>query len=269
MSKPSTPAGHRLRALREAAGKTQLEVELDAELGSGYLQRVESGKVGHPERETLERILTALAARYTERRDILELFGYFVDAPLPNKEEIAWAVSLAQPELDAAVFPAYLLDCGHRLLIWNPIFPKLFAPQKPRIEVYMQVLRLLFDPNYGMTPLITNPDIFFPASIRALRSEMQLFPAEAWYDQIIGDMRTCPTFEKYWTQPVSTYHFAARPLTPLEILSPGNSTDTFQFRIMAEPFTRDRRFRVIYYLPADPPTMQKCVDWAESPESHR
>jgi transcriptional regulator with XRE-family HTH domain len=266
MSKPSTPAGNRLRALREAAGKTQLEVELDAELGSGYLQRVESGKVRHPERETLERILSALEARYTERRNILELFGYSVDAPLPNKEEIAWAVALAQPELDAAVFPAYLLDCAHRLLLWNPIFPKLFQIddliRREKTKNYISVLRLLFDPNYGLTPLIANPDIFFPASIRALHTEMQLFHGEAWYDQIIEDMRTCPNFEKYWIQPVSTHHFAARPLTPLEFKLPG--IGLLQFRIMAEAFVQDRRFRVIYYLPANPITMQKCLDWADA-----
>ena len=40
-----TPGGARLRALREQAGKAQLWVEAEAELGTGYLQRVESGKV--------------------------------------------------------------------------------------------------------------------------------------------------------------------------------------------------------------------------------
>ena len=70
----------------------------------GYLQRVESGKVQHPEKETLERILAALGARYSERRDILELFGYVVDAPLPNDEEIRWAIESCQQELDNAVF---------------------------------------------------------------------------------------------------------------------------------------------------------------------
>src|SRR5579864_1449383 len=118
MNKAGTPGGNRLRALRESAGKRQLETELDADLGTGYLQRVESGKVRHPERETLERIMLALGARYTERRDILELFGYIVDAPLPNDDELNWAIGLSQPELDSADFPAYVLDCGHRLLVW-------------------------------------------------------------------------------------------------------------------------------------------------------
>jgi hypothetical protein len=222
--------------------------------------------VRHPERETLERILIALGARYTERRDVLELFGYIVDAPMPNEDEIAWAVALSQPELDAAIFPAYLLDCAHRLLAWNPVVPKLFqiegATRNRQPGIYVSILRVLFDPHYRVTPLITNPDIFFPASIRALRSEMQLFHGEVWYDQLIDDMRCyCPIFEKYWTKPTSIYHFPARPLTPLEITLQGSSP--LQFRIMAEPFTQDRRFRVIYYLPADSLTMQKCLEWSQ------
>src|SRR5215831_10925384 len=91
MEKSATPGGNHLKALREYIGKTQMDVELDADLGIGYLQRVESGKVRHPERDTLERILTALGAHYTERRDILELFGYVVETPLPDEDEIGWA----------------------------------------------------------------------------------------------------------------------------------------------------------------------------------
>src|SRR5215468_5787831 len=102
MANVGTPGGNRLRALREYAGRTQLDVELDADLGSGYLQRVESGKVQQPERETLERILAALGTRYTQRRDILELFGYIVDAPLPTEDEIQWAVGLCRSELAMA-----------------------------------------------------------------------------------------------------------------------------------------------------------------------
>src|SRR5258708_27603910 len=104
MAHLGTPGGNRLKLLREDAGQTQLEVELDAELGMGYLQRVESGKGRHPERDTLERILVALETRYTEPRDILELFGYNVDAPLPNASEGELATSFCQAGLNTAVF---------------------------------------------------------------------------------------------------------------------------------------------------------------------
>src|SRR3954466_11470943 len=103
-----TPGGARLRAVREAAGRTQLWVEAEAELGTGYLQRLESGRVVQPGRPVLERILIALDARYTERRDVLELFGYTVTTQPPTTEEMAWAADLARQELDEAPFPAYV-----------------------------------------------------------------------------------------------------------------------------------------------------------------
>ena len=72
---PHTPAGLRLRALRESSGKTQLDVELDASLGLGYLQRLELGKVQQPEQATLDRILDALNVSFMERREVLALYG--------------------------------------------------------------------------------------------------------------------------------------------------------------------------------------------------
>ncbi|MBZ0290894.1 MAG: helix-turn-helix transcriptional regulator, partial [Anaerolineae bacterium] len=186
-----TPGGNRLKALREYVGKTQLDVELDASLGMGYLQRVESGKVRHPERDTLERILGVLGARYTERRDILELFGYVVDAPLPDEIEIQWAIDACRDDLDSAVFPAYLLDCGHRLLAWNALLPKLF--RFPAITTRVSMLRVIFDVYYGVTPLIANPDTFFPAQIRAFRYEMSHFQGEAWTGTVLDDLMTIST----------------------------------------------------------------------------
>ena len=261
MKNPGTPGGNRLRALREYYGRTQLDVELDANLGIGYLQRVESGKVQQPERETLERILAAVEARYTERRDVLELFGYIVDAPIPNEADIRWAVGVCQSELDSAVFPAYLLDCAHRLLTWNSLVPKIFKGHRLNLAEVPSVCmpKLIFDPAYHVTPTIVNPEIFFPAQIRALRYEMQWFHDEAWYDTFIEDMRQCPEFERYWgkRETVQT-HIPARPLAPL--ILDLKEDGVWQFRLISEPFAQDRRFRVIYYLPADADTMQKCLN---------
>jgi transcriptional regulator with XRE-family HTH domain len=255
-----TPGGNRLRALREARARTQMDVELDASLGIGYLQRVESGKVHDPERDTLERILAALGARYTERRDILELFGYVVDAPLPDEADIAWAVDACRAELDEAVFPTYLLDCAHRLLAWNDFLARLFPLQRFAGQ-RLSMQKLLFDPAYGVTGLIANPDDFFPASIRALRNQIAQFRGEAWYDILIDDLRrTCPLFETHWSRSEPQEPtLAARPLVPLLLSLPG--AGRLRFRVTSESFAQDRRFRILYYLPADPETMQQCAAW--------
>jgi transcriptional regulator with XRE-family HTH domain len=265
-SATGTSGGNHLRALREYARKTQLDVELDASLGTGYLQRVESGKVRHPERATLERILTALEARYTERRAILELFGYVVDAPLPDESEMAWAKSECQQEINSAVFPAYLLDCGHRMLSWNAFAPRLYHveifPLVAR-QKYASMLRIVFDPAYEFAPLIANPEVFFPAQIRAFRYERYAFRNEAWNQALVADMLNCALFAEYWykSEAEPAHSIPARPLVPLEVNLP--DAGLLRFRLMSEPFAQDRRFRVIYLLPADAPTMQTCLAWME------
>jgi hypothetical protein len=229
----------------------------------GYLQRVESGKVQHPEKDTLERIVSALGTHYSERREILELFGYVVDTPLPDADEIQWAVDACRKELDNAIFPAYLLDCAHRLLVWNALLPRLFRVEERRMAS-VSMLRLLYDPQYGITPLISNPNVFLAAQIRALRYEMQHIGGEAWHQALLNDvMRESPLFRNYWqeTEGGQRPPFAARPLFPLELMLP--NVGQLQFWLTSEPFAQDRRFRVIYYLPADSVTMQQCVMWLQ------
>src|SRR3954451_12696327 len=122
-----TPGGAKLRAVREQAGRSQLWVEAEADLGTGYLQRVESGRVAQPGRGTVEKILDALDARYSERRDVLELFGYLVATPLPSPAETDWAREGCQRELHDVPFPAYMLDCYPRLVAWNRLAPRLLG----------------------------------------------------------------------------------------------------------------------------------------------
>ena len=58
---------------------------------------------------------------------MLELFGYMVTTPPPTEEEIAWACNVCQRELHEVAFPAYVLDCTHRLIAWNAHVPRLFG----------------------------------------------------------------------------------------------------------------------------------------------
>jgi transcriptional regulator with XRE-family HTH domain len=262
-----TPGGERLRALREGAGRTQLWVEVEAELGTGYLQRVESGKVAQPVRATLERVLAALGAGYSERREVLALFGYLVATSPPTEEEITWARTVCWRDLHEVAFPAYVLDCTHRLVAWNRHVPRLFgvAPDDPTLGglTHRSWLAAWFDPRSPLAPLVAEPEVFLPALIRALRFEMQLFRGEAWYTALLARMlEELPLFRQYWAaaEPAPAPVSAARALVPVRLLVPG--AGILQFRLTSEPFARDRRFRLIYYLPADPATMQQCAAWA-------
>lgn len=262
-----SPGGNRLRALRERAGKTQLSVELDAGLGSGYLQRVEAGKVVSPERETLERILAALEAGYSERRQVLELFGYVVKSLPPGETEIKWALGICQNELKSATFPAYLLDCTHSLRVYNAYFPRLLGgnSKSPAVTRLLGVsmLEAWFDPGYGLAPMLENPVEFYKGQIQALKYEMQLFWNEEWTHRIIEGLRErVPLFREYWdmARVAVGYAVAARPLVITGLNIPG--VGRLYFRILSETFIQDNRFRIIYYLPADAATIQQCALWA-------
>ncbi len=258
--------GARLRALREAAGQTQLWVEAEAELGTGYLQRVESGKVAQPGRATLERILGAIGARYSERCDVLEQFGYALSTSPPDADEVDWARGFCQSELDEAPFPAYALDCTHRLIAWNEQVPRLFGLMRvdPQLEQLAggSILEAWFDTASPLSRLVVEPEIFLPALIRAFRSEMEPHRNEPWYPALLLRLLSLPRFRERWNQieqefaPVSP----ARALVPLRLKVPG--AGEMQFRLSAEHLVRDSRFRLIYFFPADLPTMKRCAAWA-------
>jgi len=261
-----TPGGAKLRTLREGVGRTQLWVEVEAGLGTGYLQRVESGRVVQPERATLERILTALEARHSERREVLELFGYLVATPPPTAAEMAWACDVCQRELHEVPFPAYVLDCTHRLIVWNHYVPHLFgiAPHDPTLAglAHQSLLAAWFGPGSPLAPLVAEPETFLPALIRALRYEMQPFRTETWYAAVLAALQALPRFRHYWAvvEQEPALASAARALVPVRLFRP--STGLLQFRLASEHFVRDARFRLVYYYPADPATMQQCAAWA-------
>jgi len=261
-----TPGGARLRAIRKLAQRTQLWVEAEAELGTGYLQRVESGKVAQPERGTLERILNALDARYSERREALELFGYAVVTPPPTVADHRWARDVSQAELAEAPFPAYVLDCTHQLIVWNRLVPRLFGvvaddPLLGRLAVG-SFLAVWFDPASSLLRLVVEPDLFLPALIRALRYEMRQFGHESWYGRVVDDLLSLDRFRFHWerVECEPALAGAARALVPVRLNVAG--AGVLQFRLSSEQFARDARFRTIYYFPADLQTMQWCASLA-------
>jgi transcriptional regulator with XRE-family HTH domain len=260
-----TPGGAKLRALRDHAGMTQLQVELDADLGTGYLQRLESGRVRQPVRATLERILDALGARFSERREVLEVFGYLVRVSLPDAGEKAWAASVAGSEIHRFPFPAYLLDCSHRLILWNRIFPRLLGPSGERLVLEKltggSFLATWFDPASPLSRIIIDPDRLLPALLRAFRHEMRQFQYEVWYPALLAELNALESFRHYWgvVEQEEAPAAAARALVPIRLNVP--DAGEMRFRLSAEQFTRDTRFRIIYYFPTDAATIEICEQW--------
>ena len=251
--------GAELRRLRLQAGKTQLFVELEADLGSGYLQRVESGKVLQPEKPTLARILTALQATYVERSAIFALFSYTVDRPLPTDAEVTWACSVSGTVLQEISLPAYLLDCAHRLLAWNRLIPQSLSLTSVELEALkrsgISLIEAWFTQSSTLNTIVHSPNIFYPQMIHALEHEMHPFQQEQWCTDLLARwLHTLPLFRDYWLKRGQTPAVAARLLKPLQLRHP--QAGLLQFRLAVEHLQPDTRFRIVYYIPADAKTEQ-------------
>jgi transcriptional regulator with XRE-family HTH domain len=262
----ATPGGAKLRFLREQSHRTQLWVEAEAELGTGYLQRLESGRVLQPEQPTLERILGALAVSYSERKELLELFGYTVPVLPPEPAEIEWARAVSRRELNEVPFPAYTIDCALRLIGWNGYFPCLLglrpADPLPSALTRENFLGAWFEASSPLARLLAEPDDVRHALITALRYEIRQIGPAPWHAEMIERLRLIPAFRNVWDAESSTPLpvSAARALVPLTFDVPG--VGRLRFRLSAEPFLRDSRFRILYYFPADPATMQQGAAWS-------
>lgn len=258
----SSPGGLLLRSLRKAARRTQLWVETEADLGTGYLQRIERGKILHPERITVERILTALDARYGERRDVLERFGYVVTVEPPDSAERAWARSVSQGELNSLPLPAYAIDCTFRVIAWNAHIAAFFDVRGERLlESFRErsVLEGWFDPASPIGRSVVEPERFLPAMLRAARFEGLQLGDPDWYRELMNDhARRFPRFRSALngvsddSAPIAS----ARSLAPVRLTNANG--DVCSFRLSAEPFVRDPRFRLVYFFPADEAALRWC-----------
>jgi len=98
-----------------------------------------------------------------------------------------------------------VLDCAHRLVVWNALVPRLFGvgPEGPLMGRLAgeSMLAPWFDPASPLAGLVAEPARFLPALMRALRFEMQAYRSEAWYARMLDDLRTnLPAFRDAWAR---------------------------------------------------------------------
>lgn len=251
---PVTPAGKKLRELREKAKMTQQQVENEAPLGFGYLQRLERGKINAPKRQTLERILATLNSTYNEQCDILTSFGYFVQPLLPTPNEIERAIQASQAHLQSCLYPAYLLDYSYRLWAWNDHIPALIGqtPNSLKMQRFrgMSVLEIIFDEQYGLAQFAENPDEIFSSVLLTYKATMYPYREQEWSQAMTTKLLTLPLFKKYWDSTRSVQQPMNCPTHPhvlFRINVPGGNCR--QFRVLSFPFAQDRRFLIVEYVP--------------------
>jgi transcriptional regulator with XRE-family HTH domain len=257
--------GRLIRRLRKRAKRTQTELESAARLGEHYLKRIELGQVARPQRATLERILDALHASYDDRRLVLEAYGYTVKNPLPSDAEIAIARQRFHEQLNRSPLPVQLLDCAQRLLAWNGLLALLVGREPDDLMrdgmLGQTITRILYEPQFGIGQRILNLAEWSAYMLPVLVHELRPYMQELWGRRLLNELRSSvPGLDELLRHPERLRAIPARPLQTLVFAGPANRP--LPFRIAAEPFTNDTRFRVIYYFPADAAALAQTQAWA-------
>lgn len=262
-----TIGGHKLRILREQARLSQAALATDAGIDTKHLHRIEVGETKHPDYETLDKILSALNARYYDRRDVLWSFGYKMPTSLPTQAEVDDVVRLCIHELNDATIPIYLIDDGQRLLAWNRYLPRLIGmnPDDPALAQFVGVttIDLAFNPLYKTTFQIDNPDEYLRLLVHTVKTGLQPFEGESWYQELLAHARTLPGFSALWdsTKDSAAQRVAVQHIIPLTVDVP--NVGVLQFRLASNPFILDPRFQIIPFIPFGAASLRQCALWAE------
>ncbi len=263
-----------LRALRQAAGLSLVELagrlgDQGAGIDQAHLHKIESGKIRRPASATLETILTdGLEAPYRTRRDVLNTFGYQLPWALPTDREVDEGRRLCAQELLSATWPAYLMDHGQRLWVWNRYVPRLLglSPDDPAPArfVGLTVLDLVFNPTVGVNLLIANPELFRPLFLRMFKIQTAAHVHEPWFHDLIGRAREWPGFPEMWVDlpDDADVVLETQPIVPIEFRVPG-AEQPLRFRIALIYLSLDPRFQVVHWIPYGSATLRHVAGWAE------
>jgi transcriptional regulator with XRE-family HTH domain len=272
---PSLP-GASLRALRRARALSIEELAARSEVNYRTIQKIETGQTQQPAREILIALLRELSdvrkLNSTERKRVLEPFGYRDQSPLPETHEI----EQIREQWERAVFelphPAILVDFAHRIHSWNRYAPRLIGLPygHPALNGLREktLIDMLFDPQNAAAFGMENADDFLTEMLEVFRAEFEPFRQEAWCHEFLQmSSARYPLFREMWerlqSQPVR--ELSLRTIGPIELQPAG--AGRLRFYLLGTDFLGDSRFRVIQYLPADATTLRQCLHWIEAEEA--
>jgi PAS domain-containing protein len=261
-----------LRTLRRERALTIHTARQWSPLSPEALSNLERGVTRQPPLETLERLLDALhqvaPVPLAQRNAVRDAWGYRPRFPLPTADEIAWAQQQWQAESAAIPYPAYLVDCAQRLLIWNDHARKLLGvpatdPLLARLQ-HVTIFDLAYDPTYGAISQVENRDSFLATLVYVLKCEFLPYRDEPWFAACIDAPRArYPAFRAQWD---AIPQHALQPLgqrTMGPMIYHHRDGGRLCFRLLGAEFLGDPRFRGVQYIPLDSATMQQCLRWAD------
>lgn len=236
------------------------QIEISAKIGwkdTSRLSKIEQGRVGKPVRETIEKIINALALTEQEKGEFLFTGGY-----LPTEEEIKEAIKQTKERIDNWSYPAYLMDFSWRWLYTNEAtltkisYPISYKKQIPKLK--MNFLEVPFLPVEQLTVKIwkgENKENLKPleiAQIAAFKYENAGFQDESWYKKLVQSLTKYPKFRELWPKvDLSQYHkkLFDYEYKRFEGIYHGKK-QIFDYHVFTARLINDPRFQVVLYYPA-------------------
>ncbi len=231
------------------------QIELSLKIGwndSTRLSRIEQERAGTPERETVDKIISALGLNTQERGEFLLAGGY-----LPTEEEVELMVAQYKQRILDWRYPAYLMDFSWRILFLN----------KSTIDVFHFSRDLLTGKPLFQLNLLDN--IIMPLEVEVFKGDdkdsllplnrvlVSQFKAEhlgqendKWYKQLVSNYLKNKNFYYLWEKyTAEVYHKKLREYEYKLVKEKNGSTSIFH--IFDSSLINDRRFTLVLYLPAN------------------
>lgn len=225
------------------------------------LSKIEQGRVGKPNRETIDRLIHALDLTENETGNFLLVGGY-----LPTEEEIKKGIAVVKEKIDNWPYPAYFQDFSFRFLYCNANYPKsMNLPSSYKNMMQKErphLLETAFDPKYyngveekfGYNEKSILP---FPIAMTAVvKNDIESYQNESWYKKLIKKMMNYDDFRNLWPQlNETTLNRTLQEYDYDELTGIFNGKNqTLKFHIFAARFVKDPRFWVLFYTPVDKST---------------
>lgn len=237
---------------------SQLEVSL--RIGwkdTSRLSKIEQGRAGKPNRETIEKVIKALELNEQEKGLFLFVGGY-----LPTDEEIKKVIKLAKERIDTWPYPSYLLDFSWRVLHLNQqtldVFKLPSALRNISFKKAPNLLEFPFSPKEVLPVEIKKGDEkqsiqpFQIAQVAQFKVEQNGRDNEKWYKDLIRKLMQNDQFRQVWPKVnLEKYHKKLLDYEYKVVTWPDKKNTTFKFHIFTSRLISDQRFQVVLYLPAE------------------
>ncbi|MBI2848200.1 MAG: helix-turn-helix domain-containing protein, partial [Chloroflexi bacterium] len=184
--------------LRQGLSQSELLAAIGWHAHPSRLSRYEQGRVV-PDRNTLEKLSSALGLRSDDRGRLLMEAGY-----VPTDEEVSAALQQLQPFMDAWKGPAYLTDFSWRFLGWNGPAAKIFGFPPDELERLPRekprLLEFAFDSRWAVGRHIPE-EILVPfgrGQIARFKAQQRDRTRQRWYRQLLKRLMPIPLFRELW-----------------------------------------------------------------------